>query len=180
MAIITMNDLIIKKEAPADYDSVYEINRLAFNREDEAKLVDQLREKGDSVISLVAVKGTQLVGHILLSRIFIQAGDQKIPSISLAPVAVLPEFQNQGIGSQLIKEGIDIARKKGESTIFVLGHKEYYPKFGFSDELAKNIENPFENKSHFMALELKPRALNNIKGDVKYAQAFGLGPEWTK
>lgn len=169
----------IRAESAKDHPAVYEINRLAFGKEDESKLVDELRTNADAVISLVAEIDGKVVGHLLMSKMYIATQKGDVPALALAPVAVHPDFQKQGIGSALVKEALKIAPEKGETIVLVLGHKEYYPKFGFSVELAKNIKHPFD-KDHFMALELKPGALDGLVGKVKYPAAFGLAPEWTK
>lgn len=120
----------------------------------------------------------EVVGYILLSRMFIENIDGRIPVLALAPVAVHPDFQRRGIGSALIQEVIKAASERGEGAILLLGHREYYPRFGFSSSLVATIEHPFD-KEHFMGLELKPDTLRGIQGKVKYPKAFDLDPQWT-
>ena len=104
--------IVIREETPADYDAIREVNRLAFQRESEARLVDQLRTDGDVVASLVAVEGDQVVGHIMLSKLPIETAAQALRGAALAPMAVRPDLQRQGIGSALIKRGIRLCQDR--------------------------------------------------------------------
>ena len=125
-------DILIRKEEKKDHKEIYEINRSAFGQENESRLVDKIR-KGENFISdlsLVAEKGGRLVGHILFSKIKI-IGSSVFEILALAPMAVIPSFQKQGIGSELIKKGMAKAKELGFDSIIVLGHKDYYPRFGF-------------------------------------------------
>lgn len=169
-------DPIIRCENSNDADElsrIRHINQAAFGRTDEADLVDQLREQGDVLLSLVAEVGQQAVGHILFSRMFIDTTDGAIPAVALAPMAVLPIHQRQGIGGSLIRRGLDLLRDAGEEAVIVLGHPEYYPRFGFSCERARLLQSPFPAEA-YMALELRPGALDGVRGTVRYAAAFGL------
>ncbi len=125
--------------------------------------------------SLVAESEHRVVGHILFSRIWIEA----VPAVALAPVAVLPEYQRRGIGGTLITGGIDSMRTRGEHIILVLGHPEYYERFGFAAETARAISKAPFRPDAFMAMELSPGALANIRGKVRYPAAFGLSAEHT-
>ena len=118
-----------------EYDTaIHEINVLAFGREDEARLVEDLRKSPDFIpeLSLVAVKDKMVVGHILFSRIAIQTKTGSFPAMSLAPMAVHPEFQKQGIGSKLVRQGLERCRNLGYKVVIVVGHPNYYPRFGFT------------------------------------------------
>jgi putative acetyltransferase len=126
------------------------------------------------LLSAVAESDRRVVGHILFSRMWIDAPAGLIPAAALAPVAVSPPHQRQGIGGELIRYGLDVLRGAGERIVIVLGHPEYYPRFGFSSELARPLESPFPREA-YMALELVSGALDGIRGRVVYAQAFGLG-----
>src|SRR5262249_30419615 len=99
--------------------------------------------------------------------------------LALAPVAVDPNYQKRGIGSALIKTGLDRCLAAGERIVIVLGHPNYYPRFGFSTDAASKIENPFNASSAWMALELSPGALQGVSGSARYAKGFALPPEWT-
>lgn len=119
--------LIIRKEKESDIKEIFEINKSAFGRNLESKLVDMLRIADCDIISLVAEFNGKIVGHIMFSPVYI---DGKVAGMGLAPLAVLPEFQKQGIGTKLINAGIEEV-KKNYSLIILFGHETYYPKFGF-------------------------------------------------
>lgn len=169
-------NLLIRSETTADTSAIYQVNKLAFEQEGEARLVNLLRESEAFIpgLSLVAVLNNEIVGHILFSRIYIvSSAGNKVESIALAPVAVLPQYQQQGIGKLLIKRGLDEARTLSYESVIVLGHPEYYPKFGFAPAEKWNIKAPFDVPSGaFMALELVPGKLDNVSGVVEYAKEF--------
>lgn len=156
---------------------VHAIQEAAFARADEADLVDALCCEGVVLVSLVAEllkQGKTLaVGHILFTRMGIESVSGVVPAVALAPVAVLPEHQGQGIGSRLIRYGLETLARQGERIVLVLGHPEYYQRFGFSPAKARHLESPFPPDA-YMALELAPGALDGIEGKVRYPAAFGL------
>lgn len=149
------------------------VNQAAFGRPDEADLVDNLRTAGAILLSLVAEVGQQIVGHLLFSRMSIETGSIPISAVALAPLAVLPDYQRRGIGGQLIRHGLSLLREQGERIVIVLGHPDYYSRFGFSSEKARFLESPFPPEA-FMALELSPDALADTRGKARYPAAFGL------
>jgi putative acetyltransferase len=169
------NNLIVRCESAEteERSAVHSLNEAAFGRPDEADLVDRLRAEGAVLVSLVATLGERIVGHILFSRMWIETAGGSISAVALAPVAVLPEHQRQGIGKRLIRHGLDLLRGRGERIVIVVGHPEYYPCFGFSSEKARSLDSPFPADA-FMAMELKPGALDGIRGEVRYPAAFGL------
>ena len=143
---------------------------------DEGKLVENLRKNPKFIpeLSLVAEVGGKIAGHILFFPVIIKpaAGKEK-ETIALAPVAVLPEFQKQGIGSELIREGFKTCPQLGYDSIIVLGHPEYYPKFGFEPTRKWGIKDPFGAPAEaFMALEFKKGALEGASGIVEYPKEF--------
>lgn len=166
--------IVIRKEQENDYKRVYEVNQLAFQQESESKLIEKIR-KGKNFIpelSLVAEVNGKIVGHILFSKIKI-VGDSIFDSLALAPMAVIPEFQKKGIGSELIKSGIEKAKELCFNSIIVLGHKDYYPKFGFKKASEWGIKCPFDVPDNaFMAIELTEKALEGKAGTVKYPDDF--------
>ena len=167
--------MIIRVENKQDFDSVYELNLQAFNQIAEPELVDKLRLSDRFIpeLSLVAEIDNKVLGHILFTKIFIQSEAVSKESLALAPMAVLPDYQKEGIGKQLIKSGIEKAKSLGYESIVVLGHAEYYPKFGFMPASKFGIVAPWEVPDDvFMALELKDNALKSVSGLVNYAQAF--------
>ena len=166
----------IREETAADHPGIREVNRLAFDGEEEALLVDRLRAEGLVVASLAAVAEDRVVGHILFSRLPIETPDGAVDAVALAPMAVRPEVQRSGIGTLLVWRGLEVARQRGEAIVIVVGHPDYYPRFGFSAELAGRLSGPFSGDI-FMALELTPGALNGVTGAVRYPEAFGLAEQ---
>ena len=165
--------MLVRSERPEDCAAIRLVNEEAFCRPDEADLVDRLRAQGAALASFVAEAEGLIVGHILFSRMSIETTDQSVPAVALAPLAIMTKFQRQGIGTMLTAHGLDWLRTQKEQMVFVLGPPEYYPRFGFSTDRARFIESPF-NPESFMALELKPHALEGIRGRVLYPAAFGL------
>jgi len=149
------------------------VNQAAFDRSDEADLIDRLRIEGAVVASLVAEIDRQIVGHILFSRMTVETSQGPVAAVSLAPMAVLPDHQRRMVGSELVRSGLAELRNRGERIVIVLGHKAYYPRFGFSPEKARFLASPFPPEA-FMALELEDGALAGIRGSVRYPSAFGL------
>jgi putative acetyltransferase len=168
--------MLIREEASEDYDAIRELNKAAFKGDAEAGLVDQLRTDEAVVLSLVALEGDQIVGHIMFSDVAIETQNGVVSAVSLAPVAVLPEFQRRGIGSVLVRHGLEVCRERGLEIVVVLGHPDYYPRFGFSPELAKALDSRYsaDAGNSWMAVELKPGAMAGIKGTVRYPTAFDI------
>ncbi len=184
-------NILIRPETSADRESIRHVNRLAFGQDEEARLVDALRDGGYVRVSLIAEQAGQIVGHILFSDLPIITGAGAVPALALAPMAVLPEFQRHGIGSALMRSGLDACRQQGHRIVVVLGHTHFYPRFGFSPKLAANLESPFSGSDSFMAVELVPGALDSVAGRVQYAPPFDGVPyvrpvrrddqdEWTR
>jgi putative acetyltransferase len=165
--------VIVRGETPADYAGIRDVNESAFGTSEEADLVESLRTDGDVLVSVVAEVERQIVGHVLFSRMAIDTGAAEIPAVALAPVAVAPLYQRQGIGGRLIESGLRELRSLGERIVIVVGHPTYYPRFGFSSERARSLEHSFPPEA-FMALELMPGALDGLRGRVRYARAFRL------
>jgi putative acetyltransferase len=167
-------EIRIRQEVQEDYKSVYEINKMAFGQENESKLIEKIRRGPNFVpeLSLVAEKDNEIVGHILFSKMKI-VGESEYETLMLAPLAVIPKLQKQGIGGKLIKKGIEKAIELGFDSITVVGHKNYYPKFGFQKaskwSIQSSIEVPDEN---FMAIELTENALENKAGVVQFPEEF--------
>lgn len=162
----------IRPEMPADVEPIARVITAAFGQEDEAVLVARLRKEGHARLSLVAEFEGRIVGHLLFSHLPIVTPQGTVSALALAPLAVVPELQSQGIGTALTRAGLDACRRAGHAIVIVLGHKHYYPRFGFSAELAQPLESPFAGDS-FMALELVPGALCGVRGRVEYPPAFG-------
>jgi putative acetyltransferase len=162
---------IIRPETAADHAAIREMNRLAFGGEGEARLVDALRDGGYARISLVAEVDGRVVGHILFSVLTIATRQGEIEALSLAPMAVVPSHQRRGIGSSLVREGLRACREAGHRIAIVLGSPEFYPRFGFSAELAEPLRSSYSGPA-FMAVELVPDALKGIEGEVRYPPPF--------
>ncbi|MDZ5608519.1 N-acetyltransferase [Bacillus pseudomycoides] len=169
----------IRQELEKDYSRAEEVVKQAFLNEvfsdqKEHELVNRIR-KSDAFIpelSLVAVD-KEIIGHVLLSKIKIVDGDKSVDSLALAPVSVAREYQKKGIGSMLISNVLRKAKELGYHSVIVLGHKDYYPKFGFKPASLWNIRAPFEVPDEvFMAMELTDHALRDIQGIVQYSEAF--------
>ena len=165
----------VREETAADHEDIRRVNRVAFDGDYEARLVDRLRRDGLFIASLVAVEADQVVGHILFTDLPIEADTGEIHAAALAPMAVLPELQRQGVGSMLVKEGLQACVQHGYGLVIVLGHTDYYPRFGFSAALTHNLQSPFSGSNAFMATELTPGALDGVQGAVRYPEAFGVG-----
>jgi predicted N-acetyltransferase YhbS len=166
----------IRQETEKDHDQVYQLVRSAFENMaqaggDEQDLVDRLRRSSAFIpeLSLVAVGDVGIVGHILFTKMKIGSH----PSLALAPVAVLPGYQKMGIGGQLIREGHRIAKNLGFTSVIVVGHASYYPRFGYLPASRWRITAPFEVPDEaFMVIELVPGALENVNGMIAYAREF--------
>jgi len=168
-------DITIKEEQASDYQRVYEVNRLAFQQEDESRLIEKIRAGQNYVprLSLVAEIDDKIVGHILFSKLKIISDDLTYESLALAPMAVIPGYQKMRIGSRLVEDGLKRAEELGFKSVIVLGHPEYYPRFGFSKASKWGIKCPFEVPDEaFMAIELNDRALDGKSGIVSYPDEF--------
>ncbi len=163
----------IRRETAADLEAIRQVNRLAFGQDSEADLVDALRDGGYARLSLVAEENHRVVGHILFSNLPIIATDRTISALALAPLAVLPEHQRHRIGSALVRYGLDECRKQGHQIVVVLGHPQFYLRFGFSSELAMPLRSPFSGEA-WMAMELVPGVLDGSVGTVKYPPPFNV------
>jgi putative acetyltransferase len=161
-------------EAPEQRAEVLALNRLAFNGEEEARIIEALTRDDLVVLSLVVTESEKVTGHILFSRLEVAVDGRPVKAVALAPMAVLPGHQNKGIGSTLIRRGLDLVAARGFEAVLVVGHTEFYPRFGFSPEAVRHIACPFQGHEAFMGLELKPGALAGATGECRYPAAFGL------
>ncbi len=162
----------IRTETEKDQTAIQEINHSAFETFAEAVLVDTLREQCHPIISLIAEEGRKLVGHIMFSPVTL-TGFSNLKIMGLAPMAVLPNYQQKGIGSALVQAGLDRCKKLGFGAVVVLGHTNYYPKFGFIPAARFEIDCEYDvPEDAFMVIELQPSYLAGAKGRVKYHSAF--------
>jgi putative acetyltransferase len=158
--------VIIRDAKHADSEAIRELIAAAFGRPDEAVLIDRLRSDGACVISLVAVEGDVIVGHVLFSGV-----TAPFRALGLGPVSVKPNRQRRGIGSRLIRAGLDYAGEAGWVGVFVLGDPKFYSRFGFDPDLAAGFMCRFCGP-HLMALALG-RELPTREGVIEFASAFG-------
>ncbi len=164
--------MLIRAEKEGDQDSVRAVNTSAFDTSSEADLVDALRQLAQPVVSLVAEENGEVVAHIMFSPVSL-SGHPTVKVMGLAPMAVLPVHQRKGIGSALVRAGLDQCKKLGFDAVVVLGHPEYYPRFGFSPARQFGIDSEYDVPEEvFMALELQLEALSGKTGKVKYDPAF--------
>ena len=179
---IIIMQIDIRQEQETDYESTQDVVRLAFagiehSDQNEHHLVNALRKSEAFIpeLSLVALHNQTIVGHILLTRIGIIGTDKTISSLALAPVSVLPKYQGKGIGAKLILRAHHLAEALGHESIILLGHADYYPRFGYQKASLFGIQMPFDvPDENAMAIELKPNALAQASGKVKYDPAFGI------
>lgn len=160
----------IRPEQPGDEEGIRHIHQTAFEGE-EWRLVDMLRERGKNIVSLVACDGNNIFGHVLFTEVSIEP-PAPFRGVGLAPVAVLPEWQGQGYGALLCLEGLNACANLGYDFAVVLGHTEYYPRFGFKKASLFGIGNQYGVDEPFMAIAFKPGVLGAFKGIVKYQPEF--------
>ncbi|MGQ0581085.1 MAG: GNAT family N-acetyltransferase [Reyranella sp.] len=167
---------MIRERQAADDDAIRELNDAAFGGPDESRLIEDLRAARLAAVELVAVEGTVIVGHILFSLLAVTHGKKAIRALALAPMSVQPGQQRRGIGSALVRAGLGIAQARDWQAVFVLGHPDFYPRFGFSAALARPFKAPFSGEA-FMALDLEPEALAGSDGRVVYPPPFGIAAD---
>jgi putative acetyltransferase len=162
----------IRPETDADMADIFKVNAAAFPTEAEARLVDTLRESAGEYISLVAVKDQNIVGHIMFTLVTLEPFDE-LHLMGLAPMAVSPSLQRDGIGTELVNAGLQICRELGVGAVAVLGHPEYYPRFGFRPASQWGIKCEYDVPEEvFMLMELSPAYLQDYQGTIRYHAAF--------
>jgi putative acetyltransferase len=163
----------IRLQQADDIGAVRSIVEAAFGRSAEADLIDALYRERAVIASFVAAVQQRVVGHLLFSRVLIEANGDSHPAAALAPLAVHPDLHRQGIGTGLVEFGLESLKSAGEHAVLVLGDPRYYRRFGFATDAARTLQTPFPPDA-FMALELVGGALNGIHGRVRYPSAFGI------
>ena len=162
----------IRDERPGDHASVRRVNETAFGQCDEADIVDRLREAARPLVSRVATRRDQIVGHILFSPVRLE-NHPDVLVMGLAPMAVAPEQQNRGIGSALVDDGLAKCREIGAAAVVVLGHAGYYPRFGFVPASRFGITCQWDVPDEaFMAVALRDQALDGLGGIARYHPAL--------
>ena len=163
----------MRAEGPADLRRVLTIQRDAFGREDEARLVERLRESASPALSLVAESDAGVVGHVFLSPVTIEGAPGAPSCAGLAPLAVAPDAQARGAGSALVREALRACPELGWRAVFLLGDPGYYARFGFRLCAPRGLR--YESEAFdrgFQAIELVPRTLDGCRGLVRYHEAF--------
>lgn len=162
----------IRDEKESDRDVVYAVNMSAFETPSEADLVDALRQQAQPVVSLVAEEDGEVIGHIMFSPVSL-SNHPNLKVMGLAPMAVASAHQRKGTGSALVRAGLDRCRQLDFVAVVVLGHPEYYPRFGFSPASQFGIDSEYDVPAEvFMAMELRPGVLSGKTCRVRYHPAF--------
>jgi putative acetyltransferase len=163
---------IIRPERPDDASQIRHVNELAFGQPAEADLVDKLRKACADALSLVAEDGSAIVGHILFTPVVVEG--RLTLGMGLAPMAVLPNRQRQGIGSQLVRQGLDTLRERGCPFVVVVGHPEYYPRFGFEPASKHGLLSQWEGMpdAAFMVSVFDVQAMVGASGVARYRDEF--------
>jgi putative acetyltransferase len=164
----------IRPATSDDQAAIHRVHAAAFPTEAEALLVDRIIAAGHDELSLVAQLDGQIVGHLLFSPVTVEREGRVIAEgLGVAPIAVLPDYQRRGIGRRLIEVGLETLAAIGCPFVVVLGHVEYYPRFGFSPAGARGLDNEYGAGDAFMVLEFEPSSLPAGGGLVKYGREFG-------
>jgi len=166
--------VVVRIEQPKDIDAVRLVNGLAFGQSEEGRIVDRLRESCEGRLSLVAIFKNEIVGHILFSPATLETPGRVIEGMGLAPMAVSPEYQNRGIGSKLLDEGLRIIKRKKCPFVVVLGHDKYYPRFGFQKASKYGLKSQWDGvpDEAFMVLILNESTMKDVSGIVRYRDEF--------
>lgn len=165
--------ITVRPERPEDACQVRHLNELAFGQPTEANLVERLRQACSDSLSLVAEDDT-VVGHILFTPVVVESARRRVLGMGLAPMAVRPDRQRQGIGSQLVRRGLDLLRERGCPFVVVVGHPEYYPRFGFEPASRHGLASQWDGIPHaaFLVLVLDRHAMAGVSGVAKYREEF--------
>lgn len=164
--------MIIREETTSDIENIWQLNSETFETDAEANLVNTLRNSGCHYLSLLAEVDNKVVGHILFTPVELSTS-KDINIMGLAPMAVLSQYQNMGIGSKLVLAGLEQCRLQGYDAVVVLGHPGYYPRFGFVPSVKYGIRSEYDVADEvFMLLELTPGCLTNHKGIIRFDKAF--------
>ena len=159
---------VIREAAKADRDSIRVVEEAAFGRPDEARLVDALVGDGDDVLELVAERDGRVIGHVLFSRLIVETPGRNFPAVALAPVAIAPAAQRQGVGAALIEEAHGRLRQASETLSVVLGDPAYYGRFGYAHARAAEFECEWQGE----ALQALAWGDAPATGRLVYAPAF--------
>lgn len=163
----------IRKEQATDIEYIYAVNKDAFETDAEANLVNALRNSGCTFISLVAEDNNKIIGHIFFTPVELTGNNDNLKLIGLAPMAVLNQHQHKGIGSKLVEAGLTKCKELDYDAVVVLGHPNYYPRFGFVPSVKYGIKSEYDVPDDvFMIKELKTGCLKGHQGTIKYNNVF--------
>lgn len=171
MPMTLSQSLHIRRREAQDDQAIARIVAAAFGGDEETTLVAALRSDGDMLLEMVAEAEREIVGHIAYSKLEVRSGEAALRAAALAPVCAVPPRQREGVGSELIRASLAALKRDGMELVVVLGHRGYYPRFAFSSAAAKQLDAPYSGES-FMALELRPGCLADLRWKVTYAKAF--------
>jgi predicted N-acetyltransferase YhbS len=173
-------DIYIRVERSGDFEQVdvlldHTFTDDRYSRGDEGRLIRMLRD-GDSYLedlSIVAERHGRIIGYVMLVPASVKGFPDALPSLVLAPVAVLQEYQGRAVGSRLVEFALDRARDLGYGSVFVFGHPAYYPRFGFKPASLWGVTSPFDvSEESFMTLELVDGALEGVHGQLDVSPVF--------
>jgi putative acetyltransferase len=177
----------VRKAAESDHRAIADVVTMAFGPVEGAEVVQLIADlmadtSAQPVLSLVATLGDRVIGHVLFSRAWVETAGQEISASILAPLAVHPDFQRQGIGRQLVTEGLRQLAESDLDLVFVLGHPDYYPRFGFAEAGVRGFTAPYpiaaRNAGAWMVQELRPGILGAVQGAVRCANAMDEPRYW--
>jgi len=168
------NIIRIREEKRCDFDAIKYVNDKAFNQPQEGNVIEKLRNNDSRILSLVAEIDNKIIGHIFFSSVEIEGYPEIENGMGLAPLAVLPEYQKQGIGKMLIDKGIDLLKKQSVPFIVVLGHEHYYPKFGFETASKYGLKCQWDGvpDEAFMVMIFDKNKMKNVQGVAKYREEW--------
>ncbi len=182
---MNLHNIQIRETSVKDFNHIMEIETQAFGYDKEARLTAELLndETAEPMVSLIAFYNEEPVGHILFTRAYFDMQEEQPMMHILAPLAVKPEYQQQGIGGMLIKAGLQLLQKRGSNLVFVLGHREYYPKYGFIPYAAHlgypaPYPIPEKHSEYWMVQPISEKGFDIGKGKIKSSDTLNKPEHW--
>ncbi|MBI5623296.1 MAG: N-acetyltransferase [Elusimicrobia bacterium] len=168
-----MSPINVRKEQPEDIPAIRELTTAAFKESAEADIVDNIRKHHKDALSLVATRDEKVVGHILFSPVIIECGKKKVKGMALGPMAVAPEEQRKGIGTELVRAGISRMRGRSIPYVVLVGHPDFYPRFGFERASRRGITCKWDVPDDvFMILILHDPTMLGVTGQAQFVPEF--------